>query len=374
MILGVIPARGGSKGLPRKNIRFIAGFPLIYWTIQAAKQSELLDDFVVSTDDKEIAEYARLYGASVIDRPEYLAQDDTTTLAVLGHVISCQHCDSVVVLQPTSPLRNPDTIDGCITEYKRGGYDTLATGYYTKIIEYGTHQNLRRQDIPGFFYDDGNVYIIARSVIENGRWYGDKICKKVIDPDLNVEIDDEATFTMTEALLSGRLQSHRQKNGFFERLAKVKVLIMDVDGVLTDGGMYYADSGDEMKKFNTHDGMGIAMVKKAGIATALITSENTKIVFNRAKKLSVDHVYAGAADKTAALEKVLKSEHCSLDEVIYIGDDLNDLAVMQIVGVAVTVPGATDAVKKIAQYVTKREGGSGAVREVCDLILANRTQ
>ena len=164
MVLGVIPARGGSKGLPRKNILPIAGFPLIYWSIQAAKRSKLLDDYVVSTDDQEIAAIAHSYGARVIDRPAHLGQDDTTTLAVLQHVISSQACDAVAVLQPTSPLRNADTIDNCIREFQNGDYDTLATGYYTKIIEYGTHQNLRRQDIPGFFYDDGNVYIISKSV------------------------------------------------------------------------------------------------------------------------------------------------------------------------------------------------------------------
>jgi CMP-N-acetylneuraminic acid synthetase len=191
MILGVIPARGGSKGLPRKNILPIAGFPLIYWTIQAAQRSRLLDDFVVSTDDPQIAECARSYGARVLDRPAHLAQDDTTTLAVLQHIIMENPCDTVVVLQPTSPLRNADTIDKCIAHFLDGWFDTLATGYFTKIIEYGTNQNLRRQDIPGFFYDDGNVYVIKKSVIESGRWYGDTICKKVIDADLNIEIDNE---------------------------------------------------------------------------------------------------------------------------------------------------------------------------------------
>jgi hypothetical protein len=141
----------------------------------------------------------------VLDRPADLAQDETTTLAVLQHIVSCKSCDAVVVLQPTSPLRNADTIDNCVSEFQNGGYDTLATGSYTKIIEYGTHQNLRCQDIPGFFYDDGNVYITA--------------------------------------------------------------------------------SGDELKRFNARDGMGIARIKKAGISTAIITSENTEIVNRRARTM-----------------------------------------------------------------------------------------
>jgi YrbI family 3-deoxy-D-manno-octulosonate 8-phosphate phosphatase len=374
MVLGVIPARGGSKGLPRKNILPIAGFPLIYWSIQAAKRSKLLDDYIVSTDDPEIAAIARSYGAHALNRPANLAQDDTTTLAVLQHVISCKPCDSIVVLQPTSPLRNADTIDGCISDFQNGGFDTLATGYYTKIIEYGTHQNLRRQDIPGFFYDDGNVYIINSSVIQSNRWFGDRVCKKTLDAELNVEIDDEVTFISAEALLLKRLQSGRQGSDFHDRLANIKVLAMDVDGVLTDGGMYLSANGDESKKFNARDGMGIARVKKAGIATAFITSENTEIVNRRAEKLSIDHVFMGAIDKLAVLDKIVKKERCSPDEVAYIGDDLNDFDVMRKVGIAVTVPDADEAIKKIAHYVTKHPGGDGAVRELCDLIVMKRNQ
>jgi N-acylneuraminate cytidylyltransferase len=373
MVLGVIPARGGSKGLPRKNILPIAGFPLIYWSIQAAKRSKLLDDYVVSTDDQEIAAIAHSYGARVIDRPAHLGQDDTTTLAVLQHVISSQACDAVAVLQPTSPLRNADTIDNCIREFQNGDYDTLATGYYTKIIEYGTHQNLRRQDIPGFFYDDGNVYIISKSVIQSNRWHGDRICKKVLDAELNVEIDDEVTFISTEALMLNRLQNGRQSVDFYDRLANIKVLAMDVDGVLTDAGMYVSAHGDELKKFNTRDGMGIARVKKAGISTAFITSENSEIVSRRARKLSIDHVYLGVSDKSAALDSIIEKEGCSSDEIAYIGDDLNDFDVMRKAGVAVTVPDADNAIKKIAHFVTKHRGGDGAVRELCDLIIMNQT-
>jgi N-acylneuraminate cytidylyltransferase len=372
MILGVIPARGGSKGLPRKNILPIAGFPLIYWTIQAAQRSRLLDDFVVSTDDPQIAECARSYGARVLIRPAHLAQDDTTTLAVLRHIVMDYACDSVVVLQPTSPLRNAETIDRCIHSFTSKGYDTLATGYYTKIIEYGTNQNLRRQDTPGFFHDDGNVYIIKKSVIESGRWYGDTICKKVLDADLNIEIDNEITFAATEALLQKRLRDGRQSSDFFERLATIKILAMGVDGVLTDGGMYYEANGNELKKFNIHDSMGIARVKKAGIITAIITSENTEIVRRHAQKLSIDHICTGVGDKSTELDAILETERCTLEDVAYIGDDINEFEVMQKVGVAVTVPDGDDTLKKIVRYVTQRNGGDGAVRELCELIISKQ--
>ncbi len=372
MIFGVILARGGSKGLPGKNILPIAGFPLIYWTIQAAKQSKLLDDFVVSTEDPVIADCARNFGARVMIRPCDLAQDDTTTLAVLQHIAAQVECNAVVVLQPTSPLRNHDTIDNCIKEFLQGNYDTLATGYYTKIIEYATHRNLRRQDIPGFFYDDGNVYILNKNVIKAGKWYGDTICRKVNEPELNVEIDDATTFTMTEALLRQRLMEGRQKSDILNKLAKVKIMVMDVDGVLTDGGMYYSANGDELKKFNTRDGMGISIVQKAGLKTAFISSENSDIVYQRAYKLSIDHVHAKSGNKMEVLGKFLEKEGLSFQDVVYVGDDINDLDVMQKVGVAVTVPDGNIAVKNIAHYITKAQGGNGAVREVCDLIMLTR--
>jgi N-acylneuraminate cytidylyltransferase len=373
MLLGVIPARGGSKGLPGKNIARIAGFPLIYWTIQAAKHSKLLDDFLVSTDDPAIASVARRYGARVLDRPARLAQDDTTTLAVLRHVFSCEPFDAVVVLQPTSPLRDADTIDSCIAEFQSNGYDTLATGSYTKIIEYGTHRNLRRQDIPGFFYDDGNVYILHNSVVRRDLWYGDAICRKELSPELNFEIDDETTFIATEALLLKRLRSGAQSNDFFSRLSKIKVLAMDVDGVLTDAGMYYSDGGEEMKKFNTRDGMGISRIKRAGIKTAIISSEKTDIIGRRAEKLGIDYVYGGVIDKSAVLDEIINKENCLPEDVAYIGDDLNDFLIMTKAGIAITVPDANETILNIAAYVTKRRGGEGAVREVCDLLLRKRS-
>ena len=308
----------------------------------------------------------------MLDRPAHLAQDDTTTLAVLQHIVLEQPCDTVVVLQPTSPLRNADTIDKCIDNFLDGMFDTLATGYYTKIIEYGTHQNLRRQDIPGFFQDDGNVYVIKKSVVESGRWYGDKICKKVLDAELNIEIDNEITFAATEALLQKRLRNGRQSSDFFERLANVKILAMDVDGVLTDGGMYYTANGDELKKFNALDGMGIARLRKAGVITAIITSADSEIVHRCAQRLCIDHVCAGVSDKSAELEGILETERCAFEEVAYIGDDINDLEVMKKVGVPVTVPDGDETIKKIVRYVTQRQGGDGAVRELCELILSKQ--
>ncbi len=208
MILGITPARGNSKGIPRKNIKMIAGKPLLAWTIEAAKKSTLLDKYVISTEDKEIARVAKRYGAEVIFRPRKLASDTASTLSVLQHVIKTIPCDIVVLLQATSPIRHKGLIDECIEEFSHKGYDSLVTGFICKYKEYSKNE-LRRQDIPGFFYDDGNVYVIKADLLKNGNRYGKKMCRKVISRRENVDIDEEYDFWVAEKILKEKKYGYR---------------------------------------------------------------------------------------------------------------------------------------------------------------------
>ena len=148
------------------------------------------------------------------------------------------------------------------------------------------------------------------------------------------------------------------------------MLIMDVDGVLTDAGMYYSESGDEWKKFNTRDGHGITLLHGAGIKTALVTREKTNIVERRALKLGIAEVHQGIHDKRPVVEALLHRHDLTREEACYVGDDLGDLEVMRFIGVAVAVADALPAIKQVAHVITRKKGGEGAVREVCDLILA----
>ena len=201
-MLAIIPARGGSKGLPRKNIKLLNGKPLIVWSIESAKSSKYVDRVIVSTDDNEIAKIAKTYGAEVEIRSPELATDDATTIAVINSVAK-KYADyeDLLVLQPTSPLREKFTIDKCYLEYKKGGYTNLATGYFCKAKEFGSHNNLRRQDYPGFFYDDGNVYILSKNLAMEMRWCGDYPCLYHSSRFENYEIDDEVDFLILEALI-----------------------------------------------------------------------------------------------------------------------------------------------------------------------------
>ena len=154
-----------------------------------------------------------------------------------------------------------------------------------------------------------------------------------------------------------------------KKCKKIKMILTDVDGVLTDGGMYYSTHGDVMKKFNSKDGMGINILRKKNISTIIVTKEKTDIVKKWAKKMNVTKVYDGVLKKELILEKICKSFKISEKEIAFVGDDVNDLELMKKVGFSVTPKDGNNAVKKIADYVTKAKGGHGAVREITDLII-----
>jgi YrbI family 3-deoxy-D-manno-octulosonate 8-phosphate phosphatase len=154
-----------------------------------------------------------------------------------------------------------------------------------------------------------------------------------------------------------------------EALKRLRLFATDVDGVLTDAGMYYSESGDEWKKFNTRDGMGIKLLQKAGLITALVTQEHTKLVARRAEKLAIPEVHQGAVDKLTVLKEMAERHGFLLQEVAYIGDDVNDLAALKAVGFSAAPADALPPVRQVVDYVCRKKGGEGAVREVADLIL-----
>lgn len=153
-------------------------------------------------------------------------------------------------------------------------------------------------------------------------------------------------------------------------LRGIRVFATDVDGVLTDAGMYYSESGDEWKKFHTRDGMGIKLLQKAGLITAIITQESTKIVMRRAQKLTIPEVHQGAYDKLAVLKDLIARHGLTMEQVAYIGDDVNDLQALGAVGFSACPADGIPQVHKTVRYICKKKGGEGAVREIADLILA----
>ncbi|MDR2140599.1 MAG: acylneuraminate cytidylyltransferase family protein [Deltaproteobacteria bacterium] len=204
MILGVIPARGGSKGVPRKNIRPIAGHPLLAWTIKAGRESRLLDRLVVSTEDAEIAQVAEKYGAEVLNRPPELAQDATISRLVLEHALDSLGGESVTLLQPTSPIRRPGLIDRVIGLFQSGEFDSLATGFEQMLYPpHGVEH--RRQDIKTVFVNDGSVIVATAATIRSQSLFGARAGTLVTSREENVDIDDEFDFWLAGKILEKAL-------------------------------------------------------------------------------------------------------------------------------------------------------------------------
>lgn len=154
-----------------------------------------------------------------------------------------------------------------------------------------------------------------------------------------------------------------------ERAKKIKLLLLDVDGVLTDGRIIYGTYGDELKNFDVNDGLGVMLVKRAGIRCAIITAKGSTVVKKRARDLRVDKIYSNFHYKIRALKSITRKFRIKNEEICFVGDDIIDMPILKRVGLAVAVPNAMDEVKEIAHYITKKTGGRGAVREVCDILL-----
>jgi YrbI family 3-deoxy-D-manno-octulosonate 8-phosphate phosphatase len=170
-----------------------------------------------------------------------------------------------------------------------------------------------------------------------------------------------------------RVIHHRQRRVSASRirvLKQVRLFATDVDGVLTDAGMYYAESGDEWKKFNTRDGMGLKLLQRAGIVTAFVTMEDTKMVARRAAKLGIPELHQGARDKLSVLRDMAARHGLTLEEIAYIGDDVNDLEALRAVGFSAAPADGMPPVLNVVDYVCRKKGGEGAVRELVDMILA----
>lgn len=158
-------------------------------------------------------------------------------------------------------------------------------------------------------------------------------------------------------------------NEIKNKLKNIKLFLTDCDGCLTDGGMYYTENGDEIKKFSAYDGMGMSLLRKAEIRTGIVTGEDRELNRRRAKKLKLDFVESGCSDKGSVVRRICEDNQIALDEVVFVGDDINDLSALQIVGVSVCPANARLEVKGVADIILETKGGDGAIREIADMIL-----
>ena len=383
-----IPVRGGSKSIPLKNIKKINGRPLVYWTLDATVQCEKIDRVYLCTDSKQIRETIQEYIAAhqcekkllCIDRPAETATDTASTeSAMLYFANTYPQFEHIILVQATSPLLTAEHLAEAIVQYEMNNYDSMLSvvrqkrfcwragenGYMP--INYDYLKRPRRQEFDGYLVENGAFYINTREglIKDNCRLSG-KVGVYEMPEETYFEIDEPSDWIVIENLLHKKYFVNKTVQ---ERAKKIKMLLTDCDGVLTDGGMYYSEYGDELKKFNTKDGMAVAKLREHGIKFGIITGENIQIVHRRAEKLKADVCYIGATDKASVLDEICNKFQLSYNEIAYIGDDLNDLEILNRVGLPCSVVSATQLAKQAAIYITQAKGGEGALREVAEVIL-----
>ena len=403
-ILALIPARGGSKGIPRKNIRDFAGYPLMAWSIAAGLQAHTVNRVIVSTDDSEIAAVAREYGAETpFLRPPELAQDRTADLPVFEHAlkwleeIEGYKPDIVVQLRPTSPIRPKDCVDSAVkilienedADCVRGvvpagqnphkmwrfyGYDKPMDALL-KVEGIAEPYNAPRQILPPVYWQTGHIDAIRTSTITRKHSLtGKRIYPLVIDARYTVDIDTPSDWARYEALVyHGSLDMVTPGNKSRRALPKkIELIICDFDGVITDNKVWTDQDGTEMVAAYRSDSLRIHELRAKGIEMMILSSEPNRVVEARAKKMGVEAIHGvGILEKGRVLREILAQKKVKAENVIYVGNDLNDLPCFALVGWAVAVADAFPEVIRAADHVLTRAGGHGVVRELCDLILNN---
>lgn len=383
--VALIPARGGSKSIPFKNIKKIAGKPLIYWTIEAAINCSKIDKIYLSTDSEKIIDAVRNIENEkfeVVGRSPETATDTASTESVILEFANSHDFENIILIQATSPLLTSKDLEESITIFEDNKADSLlsvveqkrfiwkkSSDHFVKPLNYDLLNRPRRQDFEGYLVENGALYItLKKRLQETGCRISGNIAYYKMPEETYYEIDEPADWEIIEKLLFSRKKVNLDLE---KKLKNIKLFITDVDGVMTDCGMYYSENGDELKKFNTRDGMGIQLLREKGIKTAIITKENTKIVENRAKKLEVDEVYQGVIDKLSIFEELRKKHNLEYSEIVYVGDDINDVPVLEKAGVSFCPNDAVDEVKNICDYVLSKKGGEGAIREAVKLLTTN---
>ena len=284
--------------------------------------------------------------------------------------------DNIVLVQATSPLLQADDLERGFEAFNTAGTDSVLSVVRQKRFHWGNDENgyahptnydvfhrPRRQEFDGYLVENGAFYISSKADLLKSQNRVSRNIKAVeMNEDTFFEIDEPSDWVIIEALM--------KKNGISapSEIPEIKMFLTDCDGCLTDGGMYYSEHGDELKKFNTRDGMGFALLRERGIITGIITSENVDLNKRRAEKLKLDILEAGCKDKLSAIKRICQERGIDLDNVCYIGDDINDFEAIKAVGYGCCPADAMPEVKSVADYVTKAKGGDGVIREVLDSI------
>ncbi|GAB1327938.1 cytidylyltransferase domain-containing protein [Streptomyces sennicomposti] len=393
-VLVVIPARGGSKGVPAKNLAPVGGVPLVARAVRECRAARLVTDVVVSTDDAAIAAAAREAGADVVTRPAAMAGDTATSEAAVLHAMDAHEAlhgarvDVVLLVQCTSPFLAREDIDGVARAIVENGADTAVTvapfhGFVWRDADdvlaggaaavgggYGVNHDKsvrpRRQDRPQDLLETGAAYAMTADGFRahRHRFFGRTELVRT-DPARVLEIDDPHDLARARAL-APLLDAGRR--GALPTLADVDAVVLDFDGTQTDDRVLIDSDGREFVSVHRGDGLGIAALRRSGLPLLILSTEQNPVVAARARKLKLP-VLHGIDRKDLALKQWCEEQGIAPERVLYVGNDVNDLPCFALVGWPVAVASAHDAVRGAARAVTTVPGGEGAVREIAGWLL-----
>ncbi|GAA1810201.1 acylneuraminate cytidylyltransferase [Agromyces neolithicus] len=421
-VVAIVPARGGSKGLPGKNLAPVAGVPLITRTIRAAIGASRIDAVFVSTDDDRIADAAHAEGAGVIRRPVELAGDTASSESALLHAldeiaVGAGNLPGVTVfLQATSPFVDSADLDEAVRRVVEGDDDVVFSVVpshtflwresvdVAKGAEGVNHESSvrpRRQEREPEFRETGAFYVMRTDGFREAghRFFGRIGMLRVPDAHA-IEIDDPADLALARVIARGGLgdddpvgtgpvvvpprparhhvsaaQDSRDSQGSARRRPKPRIdvdaVVTDFDGVHTDDTAWVDAEGRELVRVSRSDGHGVARLREAGIPVLILSAETNPVVAARAAKLQVE-VRHGVAEKGVVLAEWAAARGIRLDRIAYLGNDEGDLPALALVGWPVAVADAVASVRSVARLVLDRRGGTGAVRELAELIVGAR--
>lgn len=381
--IAIIPLRKNSKGIPGKNKKKMVGRPLFSWVLSEAIFSNL-DAVYIFTDDTEIIDYVTKNYAwspkvNALLRSDENATDTASTertILEFSEKIN-QDFDLLCLLQATSPLTTSEAINAGIDKIVNENFDSSLTVVKTHRFtwnENGTPQNYdvfnrpRRQDFEGLLIENGAVYCTTKTAFLNSKNRVSGTIGLVEMPEESLlEIDSKTDWDCIENLLMQRLKNAK-------KTTKIEYLVLDVDGVFTDGSVYFNENGEFAKKFDMRDGMGLEILRENNVEVLVITSEQSSLVAQRMKKLQIEHTFLGVKDKFAFLTNFALEKNIDFGAIAYVGDDVNDLSNLCRAGWSFAPSNATKTVLNNVDVVLNNPSGNGAIREVCELLMRYNTR
>jgi len=383
--VAIIPARGGSKGIPDKNLQHVGGIPLLVRTIHALQLSSSVSTVYVSTNSESIARLASAYGAEIIMRPNDLSSDSASSESALLHAIEVieshgQQPTSIVFAQCTSPFIESADVDGVINLLDNHDCALTVTENHAFIwrnsaegsavgINHNPIERLPRQMLPAEYRETGALYAFHTKEFKSAkhRFFG-KIGMFNIPSNRSMEIDDPF-----DLVLANQLATISTIAPATQTLHKFKAVIFDFDGVITNNLVHLDENGTETVVCSRSDGLGMQMLRAAGVQLLILSKERNEVVTSRGKKLEVE-VIQGCDNKRERLAEWLAEHHLQPSEVIYMGNDINDCECMKYVGLSVAPADAHPSVDTVTMWRMNAKGGYGAVRELADALLLGRTK